>query len=144
MGTNKEQKITITASSNLSEDEINKAVKEAEMHAEEDKKHREYIETKNQADNLVYTMEKTLKENGDKISEEDKTKLEQAIEKAKKDFESTETEDLRKGMEELSKVSNEVMTKLYQNASANAQANEQTAQNDSDPEVVVEDENDNK
>ena len=144
LGTNKEQKITITASSNLSEDEINKAVKEAEMHAEEDKKHREYIETKNQADNLVYTMEKTLKENGDKISEEDKTKLEQAIEKAKKDFESTETEDLRKGMEELSKVSNEVMTKLYQNASANAQANEQTAQNDSDPEVVVEDENDNK
>ena len=144
LGTNKEQKITITASSNLSEDEINKAVKEAEMHAEEDKKHREYIETKNQADNLVYTMEKTLKENGDKISEEDKTKLEQAIEKAKKDFESTETEDLRKGMEELSKVSNEVMTKLYQNASANAQASEQTAQNDSDPEVVVEDENDNK
>ncbi len=144
LGTNKEQKITITASSNLSEDEINKAVKEAEMHAEEDKKHREYIETKNQADNLVYTMEKTLKENGDKISEEDKTKLEQAIEKAKKDFESTETEDLRKGMEELSKVSNEVMTKLYQNASANAQANGQTAQNDSDPEVVVEDENDNK
>ena len=144
LGTNKEQKITITASSNLSEDEINKAVKEAEMHAEEDKKHREYIETKNQADNLVYTMEKTLKENGDKISEEDKTKLEQAIEKAKKDFESTETEDLRKGMEELSKVSNEVMTKLYQNASANAQANEQTAQNDSDPEVVVEDENDKK
>ena len=144
LGTNKEQKITITASSNLSEDEINKAVKEAEKHAEEDKNHREYIETKNQADNLVYTMEKTLKENGDKISEEDKTKLEQAIEKAKKDFESTETEDLRKGMEELSKVSNEVMTKLYQNASANAQANEQTAQNDSDPEVVVEDENDNK
>ena len=144
LGTNKEQKITITASSNLSEDEINKAVKEAEMHAEEDKKHREYIETKNQADNLVYTIEKTLKENGDKISEEDKTKLEQAIEKAKKDFESTETEDLRKGMEELSKVSNEVMTKLYQNASANAQASEQTAQNDSDPEVVVEDENDNK
>ena len=144
LGTNKEQKITITASSNLSEDEINKAVKEAEMHAEEDKKHREYIETKNQADNLVYTMEKTLKENVDKISEEDKTKLEQAIEKAKKDFESTETEDLRKDMEELSKVSNEVMTKLYQNASANAQANEQTAQNDSDPEVVVEDENDNK
>ena len=144
LGTNKEQKITITASSNLSEDEINKAVKEAEMHAEEDKKHREYIETKNQADNLVYTMEKTLKENGDKISEEDKTKLEQAIEKAKKDFESTETEELRKGMEELSKVSNEVMTKLYQNASVNAQANGQTAQNDSDPEVVVEDENDNK
>jgi len=144
LGTNKEQKITITASSNLTEDEINKAVKEAEMHAEEDKKHREYIETKNQADNLVYTMEKTLKENGDKISEEDKTKLEQAIEKAKKDFESTETEDLRKGMEELGKVSNEVMTKLYQNASANAQANGQSGQSDTDPEVVVEDENDNK
>ena len=136
LGTNKEQKITITASSNLSEDEINKAVKEAEANAEEDKKRREYIDTKNQADNLVYTMEKTLKENGDKISEEDKKALEDAIEKAKKDFESTETEDLRKGMEELSKVSNDIFTKLYQNAQAQAQP-----QDNSDPEVVVEDDN---
>ena len=138
LGTNKEQKITITASSNLSEDEINKAVKEAEANAEEDKKRREYIDTKNQADNLVYTMEKTLKENGDKISEEDKKALEDAIEKAKKDFESTETEDLRKGMEELSKVSNDIFTKLYQNAQAQAQAQ---PQDNSDPEVVVEDDN---
>ena len=138
LGTNKEQKITITASSNLSEDEINKAVKEAEANAEEDKKRREYIDTKNQADNLVYTMEKTLKENGDKMSEEDKKALEDAIEKAKKDFESTETEDLRKGMEELSKVSNDIFTKLYQNAQAQAQAQ---PQDNSDPEVVVEDDN---
>ena len=136
LGTNKEQKITITASSNLSEADINKAVKEAEANAEEDKKRREYVDTKNQADNLVYQMEKTLKENGDKLSEEDKKSLEDAIEKAKKDFESTETEDLRKGMEDLSKVSNEVFTKLYQNAQA------QNAQNpESEPEVVVEDDN---
>ena len=83
-------------------------------------------------------MEKTLKENGDKISEEDKKALEDAIEKAKKDFESTETEDLRKGMEELSKVSNDIFTKLYQNAQAQAQAQ---PQDNSDPEVVVEDDN---
>ena len=136
LGTNKEQKITITASSNLSEADINKAVKEAEANAEEDKKRREYVDTKNQADNLVYQMEKTLKENGDKLSEEDKKALEDAIEKAKKDFESTETEDLRKGMEDLSKVSNDVFTKLYQNAQA------QNAQNpETEPEVVVEDDN---
>ena len=138
LGTNKEQSITITASSNLSEAEIEKAIKEAEANAEEDKKRREYIDTKNQADNMVYALEKTLKDNGDKISEDDKKKLTDAIEKAKKDFESTETEVIKNAMEELSKVSNEVVTKMYQ-AGAGANAGENAgAQPDSDPEVVVE------
>ena len=138
LGTNKEQRITITASSNLSEDEINKAIKEAEMNAEEDKKRREHVEVKNQADNMIYTMEKTLKENGDKIEEVDKKKLEDAIEKAKKEFESEDTETIRKGIEELSTVSNEVFTKLYQNAAnQNAQNNDNKDGGDSDPEVVV-------
>ena len=145
LGTNKEQSITITASSNLTEEEINKAVKEAEANAEEDKKRREFIETKNNADNMIYQMEKQLKENGDKIPEEDKTKLTEAIEKAKKDIESTDIEVIKKAVEELSNVANEVFTKMYQNASANAQTTENKDEkaNNGDPEVVVDDDNNN-
>ena len=140
LGTNKQQNITITASSNLKEEEIEKAIKEAEAHAEEDKKRKEFVETKNQADNMVYTLEKTLKENADKIAEEDKKKLEDAIEKAKKDFESTDVEVLKKGLDELTQVSNEVFSKMYQNANANQNPNNNgnDPKNDGDPEVVVE------
>lgn len=119
LGTNKEQNITITASSNLSEADIDKAIKEAEAHAEEDKKRKEFVETKNQADNMVYSLEKLLKENGDKISAEDKKRLEDEIEKAKKEFESDDIEVIKKELEELTKVSNEVFTKMYQNANPN-------------------------
>ncbi len=129
LGTNKEQKITITASSNLSEEEINKAIKEAEAHAEEDKKHKEFVDTKNQADQMIYQLEKMLKESGDKLAEEDKQKLQAAIEKGKKDFETTDLEELKKGLEELTKVSNEVFTKMYQNAS-NAQNADPNGNND--------------
>ncbi len=129
LGTNKEQKITITASSNLSEEEINKAIKEAEAHAEEDKKHKEFVDTKNQADQMIYQLEKMLKESGDKLAEEDKQKLQDAIEKGKKDFETTDLEELKKGLEELTKVSNEVFTKMYQNAS-NAQNTNPNGNND--------------
>lgn len=129
LGTNKEQKITITASSNLSEEEINKAIKEAEAHAEEDKKHKEFVDTKNQADQMIYQLEKMLKESGDKLAEEDKEKLQAAIEKGKKDFETTDLEELKKGLEELTKVSNEVFTKMYQNAS-NAQNTDPNGNND--------------
>lgn len=130
LGTNKEQKITITASSNLSEAEIDKAIKEAEAHAEEDKKRKEIVDTKNQADQMVYQLEKMLKENGDKLAEEDKKKLEEAIEKGKKDFETTDLDTLKKSLEELTNVSNEVFTKMYQNAQASAQANQQTSNNE--------------
>lgn len=129
LGTNKEQKITITASSNLSEEEINKAIKEAEAHAEEDKKHKEFVDTKNQADQMIYQLEKMLKESGNKLAEEDKQKLQAAIEKGKKDFETTDLEELKKGLEELTKVSNEVFTKMYQNAS-NAQNTDPNGNND--------------
>jgi len=143
LGTNKEQNITITASSNLSEKDIEQAIKEAEAHAEEDKKRKEFVETKNQADNMVYSLEKMLKENGDKLAEDDKKKLEEAIEKAKKEFESDDIEVIKKALEELTNVSNEVFTKLYQNANpngANAGANGGASdkKDDSDPEVVVE------
>ena len=147
LGTNKEQSITITASSNLTEEEINKAVKEAEANAEEDKKRREFIETKNNADNLIYQMEKQVKENGDKLPEEDKTKLNEAIEKAKKDVESTDIEVVKKATEELTNVANDVFVRMYQNASANAQSTETKTEekpNDGDPEVVVDDDNNNQ
>ena len=139
LGTNKEQKITITASSNLTEDEINKAIKEAEAHAEEDKKHKEFVETKNQADQMVYQLEKMLKENGDKLADEDKKKLEDAIEKAKKDFETDDIDQLKKSLEELTQVSNEVFTKMYQSAGASAQPNsDNNSDNNGDnPEEVI-------
>ncbi len=144
LGTNKEQKITITASSNLTEAEIDKAIKEAEAHAEEDKKRKEFVDTKNQADQMVYQLEKMLKENGDKLSEEDKKKLEEAIEKAKKDFETTDLDALKKALEELTNVSNEVFTKMYQNAQASAQANANASNadnknnnNDNPDEIIV-------
>ncbi len=141
LGTNKEQKITITASSNLSEEEIDKAIKEAEAHAEEDKKHKEFVDTKNQADQMIYQLEKMLKESGDKLAEEDKQKLQDAIEKGKKDFETTDLEELKKGLEELTKVSNEVFTKMYQNASnaQNTNPNDNNSNNgdNGEEEVVI-------
>ena len=140
LGTNKEQKITITASSNLSESEIENAIKEAEAHAEEDKKRKEFVDTKNQADQMIYQLEKMLKENGDKLAEDDKKKLEDAIEKGKKDFETEDLDTLKKALEELTNVSNEVFTKMYQNAQANAQnadVNNNTDNNDNPDEIIV-------
>ena len=141
LGTNKEQNITITASSNLKEEDIQRAIKEAEAHAEEDKKRKEFVETKNQADSMVYSLEKLLKENGDKISAEDKKKLEDEIEKAKKEFESEDIEVIKKELEELTKISNEVFTKMYQNANpngANGTDSGNDDKNDGDPEVTIE------
>ena len=145
LGTNKEQNITITASSNLKDEDIEKAIKEAEAHAEEDKKRKELVETKNQADNMVYSLEKMLKENGDKISEEDKKTLEAEIEKDKKVFEGDNLEDIKAALESLTKVSNDIFTKMYQNASANAQnagannAGNNNKNDDGDPEVIIDD-----
>ena len=147
LGTNKEQNITITASSNLKEEDIQAAIKEAEAHAEEDKKHKELVETKNQGDNLVYGLEKLLKESGDKISEDDKKKLTDAIEKAKKDFESDDIEVVKKAIDELTNASNGIVSKMYQSANPNGNngqngngqggENGQNGGNDGDPVVDV-------
>ncbi len=139
LGTNKQQSITITASSNLNDKDIEKAIKEAEQHAEEDKKRKELVQTKNEADNLVFALEKMLKDNGDKISAEDKEKLEKAIEQAKKDFETDNIDELRSAIEKLSKENEPIITKLYQQATQEAQAN--SAKDQKDDEVIVEDEN---
>ena len=143
LGTNKEQKITITASTNLSEDEINKAVKEAEQFAEEDKKKREVIDTRNNLDASIMNIEKTVKDNADKLSEEDKTQLTNACEEAKNHLTSEDIEELKKASEDLMNVANTVFSKMYQNMQQNPQgdpnANEgNNGNNDGDPEVVVE------
>ena len=123
LGTGKSQDITITASSNLSDADIDKAIKEAEMYAEEDKKRKEVVDAKNSLDQLIMGIEKVLRESGDKISEEDKTKLNTEVESAKEVYKSaTDAETLKSKLEELSKVSNEIFSKLYANAGANAGA----------------------
>ena len=139
LGTNKAQSITITASSNLDEKDIDKAIKEAEAHAEEDKKRKELVQTKNDAENLVFALEKMLKDNGDSISAEDKEKLTKAIEEAKKEFETDDIEKLRAAMDKLSKENEGIVTKLYQNAAAKAQAEQQANEKKGDDEVIVED-----
>ena len=140
LGTNKQQSITITASSNLKEEEIDKAVKEAEAHAEEDKKRKEVVNLKNEADNLVFALEKMLKDNGDKISAEDKEKLEKSIAKAKEEFKSDDADTIRKAMEELSKENEPIVTKLYQAAAEKAQAEQaKNAGENKEDEIIVED-----
>ena len=146
LGTNKEQSITITASTNLSDADVEKAVKEAESYAEEDKKRKELIDAKNEGDQLIYSLEKMLKENGDKISADEKKKLEEAIEKAKKDMEVDDVEKIRASIDELSKASNEIVTKMYQQAQqANANQNQNADdKKGGDDEVIVEDGDGNK
>lgn len=144
LGTNKEQNITITASSNLKEEDIEKAIKEAEAHAEEDKKRKELIEAKNNLDNMIYGLEKMIKDNGDKLAEEDKKKLQDAIEEAKKQQSSDDLDTVKKAIEDLTNTSNGVVSKMYQSASANTQTDTtaNSSNNDgSDPEVVVDDDN---
>ncbi len=123
LGTGKSQDITITASSNLSDADIDKAIKEAEMYAEEDKKRKEVVDTKNNLDQMVASIEKVLRESGDKISEEDKTKLNAATEKAKETLKTAnDAETLKAELDELTKVSNEIFTKLYQSTNPNGGA----------------------
>ena len=113
-GTGKEANITITASTNLSDDEIDKAVKEAEKFAEEDKKRKESIEVKNNADQLVYQTEKTLNELGDKVSAEDKSKVEAKVEALKKIKDGEDLEAIKKATEELTQEFYAISSKLYQ------------------------------
>ena len=142
LGTNKQQSITITASGNLKDEDIDKAIKEAEAHAEEDKKRKELIGLKNDGDNLVYSLEKMLKDNGDKLSDEDKEKLTKAIEKAKEDFKSDDVEVVRTAIETLSKENEPIITKLYQEAAQKAQTESKDGaegEHNKDDEVVVDD-----
>ena len=139
LGTGKEQKITITASSNLSEAEIEKAVKEAEQFAKEDKEKREIVDARNNLDGMIFNIEKSAKDNADKLSEEDKTALTNACEEAKKHLTSENKEELTKAVEDLSKASQDIFAKMYQQAQTQAQAGEQNNAKDGDPEIIVDD-----
>lgn len=117
LGTGKEQKITITSSTNMSKDDIEKAVREAEQFASDDKKRREEVDTKNEAENLCYTVEKLLSESGDKLESADKDTLNTEITKLREAINSGNIEDIKSGKDNLQKSMYEVSAKLYQSAS---------------------------
>ena len=125
LATGNSQEVSITASTNLSEEDINKAVKDAEAHASEDKKKKEEIETRNNAESLVYNSQKTLEQLGDKVSGEEKAKVETEIENVKKALEGSDVENIKQATEKLTTVFYEISEKLYnqtkqQNPDANA------------------------
>ena len=122
MATGNSQDVAITASTNLSDEDIEKAVKDAEAHASEDKKKKEEIEARNNAESLVYNSEKTLKELGDKISGEEKAKVETEIENVKKVLEGTDVDKIKEATEKLTQAFYEVSEKLYKQANPNAGA----------------------
>lgn len=113
-GTGKEQSVTITASTNLSEEDIQRAIDEAEKFAAEDNKRKETVDTKNNLDTLVFQIEKVLSESGEKVAADDKAKLEAAVAKAKEVLKTDDIDAIKKESEELQKLSGEVFTKLYQ------------------------------
>src|SRR5690349_17554800 len=122
LGTGKEQKITITASSGLSKDEIEKMRKDAEAHAEDDRKQREQIEIRNEADNAVYRSEKMLKDNAEKISGADKSKIEDAIKEVKEALKGQDTAAIRTASEKLNEAWQAVSAELYKAASEKTRA----------------------
>jgi molecular chaperone DnaK len=122
LGTGKEQKITITASSGLSKDEIEKMRRDAEAHAEDDKKQREEVETRNEADGAVYRSEKMLKDNADKISGDDKAKIETAVGAVKEALKGSDSAAIKSAAEKLNEAWQAVSTELYKAAAAKAQA----------------------
>lgn len=127
MATGKEQSITITGSTKLSDEEIERMRKEAEEHAEEDRKRKEKVETRNNAETLVYTTEKTLEELKDKVSADKREKAEKAIKELKEALEKDDIEEIKKKTEELSKAAQEVAVEAYQKtqAAGGAQAGSQ-------------------
>ncbi|OFO29802.1 molecular chaperone DnaK [Fusobacterium sp. HMSC064B11] len=125
LGTGKENRVTISGSSNLSKEDIERMTKEAEAHAEEDKKFQELVEARNRADQLISTTEKTLKENPDKVSEGDKKNIEEAIEELKKVKDGDDKSAIDSAMEKLSQASHKFAEELYKEAQAQAQAQQQ-------------------
>lgn len=120
-GTGKSQKITITSSSGLTDDEIDQMVKDAEAHAEEDSKRKELVEAKNNADQLVYTVEKTLKDLGDKVDAAEAEKANTAKEAVKKAIEGDDVDEIKKATDELSEIVQQLSVKLYEQAAQQAE-----------------------
>ena len=130
LGTQKEQSISITSSTNMSKDDVEKAVKEAEQYAAEDKKRKESIDTRNEADQMVYQCEKIIKENGDKIPESDKTEIQSKIDALKEALKGDNMDDIKAKKDALTEKFNKVAETMYQAAAAAQQA--QGAQNPGD------------
>jgi molecular chaperone DnaK len=120
--TGKQQNITITASSGLTKDEIERMKREAEAHAAEDAQHREEIEAKNQADSLVYSTERTLREHGDKIGAEDKQAIETALNEAREALKGDDLPRIKRAQEALTQASHKLAEVMYRSAQANAGA----------------------
>ncbi|NLC10856.1 MAG: Hsp70 family protein, partial [Firmicutes bacterium] len=156
LGTGKEQKITITASSGLDEEEIERMVKEAEKFAEEDKKRKELVEARNEADALIYSTEKTMRELGGKIDQSKKEQVEAVIKKLKETAEKDDVAAIKRVQEELSSHLHELSSKLYEEAKRQQQqAGQKTEKQagdhkgdgevvDADYEVVDDEEKENK
>ena len=144
LGTGKEQSIAITASSNMSEEEIKKAVDDAEKYAAEDKKHKEEIEVVNQADSLIYQTEKTMKDMGDKLDPADKAKLESELESFKKVRESNDATQIKSAMESFSQATYEVFGKVYQQQAQQGGENPQGGAHVNDDGTVESEFTDNK
>ena len=128
MGTGKEQAITITASTKLSDEEIDQKVKEAEMHAEDDKKKQEEIEVRNNADSMIYTAEKTIEELKEKISDDEKTNIENSVKELRELIPGDDVGAIKEKTDELTKIVQEIGAKIYQEAQAAQQAAQQTGQ----------------
>jgi molecular chaperone DnaK len=133
LGTSKEQKITITSSSGLSKEEVEKMTKEGELHAEDDRRHKEEVETKNRADSLVYSVEKMLKENREKISESDAKTIESALEDAKKAIQDGDLSKINATVERLTQASHKLAEAMYKQASTARAAQEAPGASTSGP-----------
>ncbi len=131
--TNKEQSIRIEASSGLSDEEIEKMTKDAETHAEEDQKKKEQIEVKNNADTLIYSTEKLLKDSGDKIKEDDRKSIEEKVEALKKVKDGDDVEAIKKASEELSVEAQKIGTAMYQEQAAQAEGEEKKKEENKGP-----------
>ncbi|MCK4384772.1 MAG: molecular chaperone DnaK [candidate division Zixibacteria bacterium] len=125
LGTGKEQSIKIQASSRLSEEEIKKMVKDSEAHAEEDKKKRALVEARNKADQVIYTTEKTLKDYGDKVSSDEKKKIEEKIEKVKETMRGESADQINKSIDELMQASHKIAEEMYKQTATQQQATSQ-------------------
>ncbi len=134
LGTGTSQNITITSSSNLSDADIEKAVNEAKQYEEEDKKRKEAVDNHNKLDGLIFTIEKSIKDLGDKISSEDKAKLEEEIKVAKEELNSNDNDRIIKATEKLSNESQAIFGKIYQQANPNGDPNAQGGANGGDTE----------
>ena len=123
LGTNKEQSITITSNTSLTDEEIDKMMKEAEANREADEKKKEEVDTKNEAEQMIFQTEKAIKDLGDKVEESDKKEAEEKIEALKKAMESSDVEDIKKKKDELQEVTFKLATKVYEQANAANQTN---------------------